>query len=116
MRINYCDGYYREGENFYWHNKKTGRDYIVSEDEAMAHKPEVLLDEFYDLHETPSDDEVLAEYKKYNSYQDVIHMLEDVIKHLEEAGDLDAVGVVYDAVLWFKAQQEVSLRKIGIIF
>lgn len=110
MKIPYCDGYYREGDNFYWHNEETGRDYIVSEDEAMAHKPEVLLDE------TPSDDEVLAEYKKYNSYQDAIHMMEDVVKHLEEAGDLDAVGVVYDAVLWLKAQQEVALRKIGIIF
>lgn len=118
MRTNYCDGYYREGENFYWHDQKTGKDHIVSGDEAMAHKPEILLDEFYDdvEDETPSNEEVLLEYTKYNSYQNAIIKLEQVVNELEMNGNFDGVGAVYDVILWMKSQQGAVLRKLGIVF
>lgn len=118
MRINYCDGYYREGNDFFRHDDVSGMDFIVSEDEAMAHKPEVLLDEFYDMPSANQcdDEEVLVECKKYNSYQDAISQLEVVVKNLENDGNLDGVGAVYDVILWMKEQQTESLKKIGIIF
>lgn len=129
MRINYCDGYFREGNNFFRHDYESGMDFIVSEDEAMAHKPSMLLDgddnwnnaPWYahnhdDNHETPSNEEVLTEYLKYNSYQNAIIKLEKVVNELEMNGNLDGVGAVYDVILWMKAQQEAVLRKLGIVF
>lgn len=43
MRIQYCDGYYQDGDLFYYHSNETGLDTLVSEDEAIAHKPEILI-------------------------------------------------------------------------
>ena len=107
MRIPYCDGYYQEDGNFYWHNEETGRDYIVSEDEAMAHKPSMYLE-----------DEDISEVlrNKYNQYKDYIDVLEELLDEAKVDGNTLAAITFAEDINSFRNAQSVILKRLGIIF
>ena len=107
MRINYCDGYYKEGEDFFWHNEETGRDYIVSEDEAMAHKPSMCIDD-EDINEMLR--------TRYNQYKDYIDVLEELLEEAKVDGSTLAAITFADAIKTFRVEQSNIMKKLGITF
>lgn len=107
MRVPYCDGYYKEGENFYWHNEETGRDYIVSEDEAIAHKPFM-----YVIDEDHADTLVA----RYNQYRDFLDVLEELLDEAKESENTLAEIEFSNTITSFKNAQTVILKRLGIVF
>lgn len=107
MRINYCDGYFREGNDFFRHDYESGMDFIVSEDEAMAHKPEVLL-------EDEDINEMLR--TKYNQYRDYLDVLEELLDEAKEDGNTLAAITFAEDINTFRNAQSVIMKRLGITF
>ena len=107
MRIPYCDGYYREGELFYRHDDESGLDVMVHEDEAMAHKPSMYIED-----EDISD--VLR--TKYNQYKDYIDALEELLEEAKVDGNMLAAITFAEDINTFRNAQSVILKRLGITF
>ena len=107
MRIQYCDGYYKEGELFFHHDDASGIDTMVHEDEAMAHKPSMCID-----------DEDLSEIlrQKYNQYKDYIDALEELLDEAKVDGNTLAAITFAEDLKTFRDAQSVILKRLGIIF
>ena len=106
MRIPYCDGYYRDGDLYYRHDAESGLDVMVHEDEAMAHKPSMYLDE--DI------SDVLRE--KYNQYKDYLDVLEELLDEAKTDGNTLAAITFAEGIKTFRDAQSVILKRLGITF
>lgn len=124
MRIQFCDGYYQDGDLFFYHSNETGLDTLVSEDEAIAHKPGMYLgeeDRYYnnfnfDVEKVDGPETEEDLWSVFNTYVEAITMLEEVCDYLEKYGNFDGVGAVYETIIWMKEQKRDILKKIGIIY
>lgn len=107
MRIPYCDGYYREGDLYYRHDAESGLDVMVHEDEAMAHKPSMYLEE-----------EDISEMlrTKYNQYKDYIDVLEELLDEAKVDGNTLAAITFAEDIRSFRDAQSVILKRLGITF
>ena len=106
MKIPYCDGYYRDGDLYYRHDDESGLDVMVHEDEAMAHKPSMYLDE--DI------SDVLRE--KYNQYKDYLDVLEELLDEAKTDGNTLAAITFAEDINTFRNAQSVILKRLGITF
>lgn len=107
MRIPYCDGYYREGDLFFHHDEASGLDTIVHEDEAMAHKPSMYIDD-EDINE------VLR--TRYNQYRDYLDVLEELLEESKVDGNLVAAIKFAETIKAFRVEQSNIMKKLGITF
>lgn len=107
MRIPYCDGYYRDGDLYYRHDDESGLDVMVHEDEAMAHKPSMYL-------EDEDISEVLRE--KYNQYKDYLDVLEELLDEAKVDGNTLAAITFAEDLNTFRNAQSVILKRLGITF
>lgn len=107
MRIPFCDGYYRDGDLYYRHDDESGLDVMVHEDEAMAHKPSMYIDD-----EDISN--VLRE--KYNQYKDYIDALEELLDEAKVDGNTLAAITFAEDLNTFRNAQSVILKRLGITF
>ena len=137
MKVRFCDGYYQEGDLFFRHDDETGYDVQVSEDEAMAHKPSMLLDEdgnmrwFTSLqnwnnapwyahnHETAKnpirlDDDILV--RRYNQYAGYLDVLEELLEEAKVDSNTLAEVKLNGIIQAFRAEQTDLMRRMGIIF
>lgn len=144
MKVRFCDGYYQEGELFFHHDDETGYDVQVSEDEAMAHKPSMLLDEDGNMrwmsslhnwnnapwyehnHETNKkdsleDDRDIPEElhdltMRYNQYAGYLDVLEELLEEAKVDSNTLAEIKLIAIIQSFKAEQAELMRRMGIIF
>lgn len=107
MRTNYCDGYFREGNDFFRHDDVSGMDFIVSEDEAMAHKPEFLLDD-EDINEMLR--------TRFNQYRDYIDVLEELLDEAKVDCNMTAAITFADAIKTIRREQSNIMKRLGITF
>lgn len=107
MKIPYCDGYYRDGDLYYRHDDESGLDVMVHEDEAMAHKPSMYI-------EDENISEVLR--TKYNQYKDYIDVLEELLDEAKVDGNtLAAIAFAEDIKIFRNAQSNI-MKRLGITF
>lgn len=107
MKIPYCDGYYRDGDLYYRHDDESGLDVMVHEDEAMAHKPSMYI-------EDENISEVLR--TKYNQYKDYIDVLEELLDEAKVDGNTLAAIAFAEDIKIFRNAQSVILKRLGITF
>lgn len=138
MKVRFCDGYYQEGELFFHHDDETGYDVQVSEDEAMAHKPSMLLDEDGNMrwmtslhnwnnapwyehnHETSKknptslDDDILV--RRYNQYAGYLDVLEELLEESKVDSNTLAEVKLNGVIKAFRAEQAELMKRMGITF
>lgn len=138
MKVRFCDGYYQEGNLFFRLDAETGYSVQVSEDEAMAHKPSMLLDEDGNMrwqtslhnwnnapwyahnHETTKknpdslDDDILV--RRYNQYAGYLDVLEELLEEAKVDSNTLAEVKLNGVIKAFRAEQAELMKRMGITF